>query len=158
MAIVDLPSFGNEEVMPITLFGLMTLFRSAATLMLRIDSAKRENGESTTVQSRPWLGAMVRGPAGALNSAVGSSAPPGRGGPLIKGTTAMQSMPSSSSTCPVVRNTRSEISRSTPTPVPRIRPPIAATIRISRVFGVLLPKGRVAWVIRRDSVTGNDCC
>ena len=47
-AIVDLPSFGNVEVTPITLFGLRASSKPLANLMERIASVKREKGESTT--------------------------------------------------------------------------------------------------------------
>jgi len=48
---VDFPSIGNDDVKPMILFDLTISLRSIATLIDRIDSAKRENGESTTVQS-----------------------------------------------------------------------------------------------------------
>src|ERR1700741_1311880 len=47
-AIEDFPSLGSDEVMPMTLLGLATLPRSMAIFTARIDSAKRESGESIT--------------------------------------------------------------------------------------------------------------
>src|ERR1700733_11900 len=51
-AIVDLPSLGSDDVTPMTLFDLLTLTKSPAILMARIDSVNRENGESTTCHSK----------------------------------------------------------------------------------------------------------
>ena len=48
---MDLPSFGRDEVMPITLLVLTPLLKSAATFMARIDSAKRDSGELATIHN-----------------------------------------------------------------------------------------------------------
>ena len=48
-AMVDLPSFGREEVTPMTLVDFPACSKSTATLIARIASAKRESGESTTI-------------------------------------------------------------------------------------------------------------
>src|ERR1035441_7106613 len=49
-ATVDLPSFGRDEVKPMTRLALITSFKSTASLMERMASAKREKGALTTAQ------------------------------------------------------------------------------------------------------------
>ena len=51
--IVDLPSLGSDDVMPITLLDLAAPLRSTLTFKARIDSAKGESGESITCRSKP---------------------------------------------------------------------------------------------------------
>src|SRR5664280_1115586 len=63
-ATVDLPSFGRDEVKPMTRLALTTPLKSAVSLIERIASAKRENGASTTVQSKLSSRSIVLGPAG----------------------------------------------------------------------------------------------
>src|SRR5207302_7867853 len=52
-AIVDLPSPGWVDVIPIALFGLVSENRSIPTLMLRNASANRENGLAITPHRIP---------------------------------------------------------------------------------------------------------
>ena len=52
-AMVDLPSLGSDEVMPTTLFDGVVTFKSMASLIKRINSAKRDNGISVTAQNTP---------------------------------------------------------------------------------------------------------
>src|SRR5262245_41862665 len=52
-AMVDLPSLGMAEVRPTTLVVAAAPFKSAASLIVRIASAKRENGCSTTLDATP---------------------------------------------------------------------------------------------------------
>src|SRR5262249_54225182 len=59
-AVVDLPSFGIEDVNPITVLNRSAPRKSAASFIERIDSVKRDNGESTTVQNRPASRHIVR--------------------------------------------------------------------------------------------------
>ena len=66
-AIVDLPSLGSDDVMPITLLDLAAPPRSTLTFTARIDSAKGESGESITYRSKPAFGAIIL-------EAVGSAA------------------------------------------------------------------------------------
>src|ERR1700686_4709238 len=52
-AIVVFPSFGRAEVMPTTVWGEFVALKSIASFTERIDSAKRDNGASTTDQKTP---------------------------------------------------------------------------------------------------------
>src|SRR5262245_20573164 len=52
-AIVDLPSLGMAEVRPTTLVVAAAPFKSAASFIVRIASAKRENGCSITLDAMP---------------------------------------------------------------------------------------------------------
>src|SRR6266702_8191276 len=52
---VDFPSFGSADVMPTTVLGEPKLLRSAANLIDRNASAKRENGESITNRATVFL-------------------------------------------------------------------------------------------------------
>src|SRR6516162_8605965 len=92
VAIVDLPSLGMADVIPITLLAATTPFKSAASFIVRMASEKRENGASTTVEAmptslgiRPVLGDVILGVRGlaALFS-----------GFLCKGTNAIHPRPS----------------------------------------------------------------
>ena len=58
---VDFPSFGKDDVKPTISLDLLPLPRSTATLIPRIVSANRENGESTLVQSTLLSCPKVRG-------------------------------------------------------------------------------------------------
>src|ERR1035437_989077 len=61
-ATVDLPSFGRDEVKPMTRLALTTSFKSTASLMERMASVKRENGASTTAQCGLSSRIIVLGP------------------------------------------------------------------------------------------------
>src|SRR6516225_108223 len=65
-AIVDFPSWGWDEVMPITLLDLAAPATSTLTFTARIDSAKGESGASITVRSKPAFGAITLERAAAL--------------------------------------------------------------------------------------------
>src|SRR6266568_4986815 len=59
---VDLPSLGRADVMPTTLFGVLKLPRSVASLIERIPSAKREKGELTAKRPIVFLALSFRSP------------------------------------------------------------------------------------------------
>ena len=58
-AIVDLPSLGCDDVMPITLLDLAAPATSTLTFTARIDSAKGESGASITFRNKPAFGAII---------------------------------------------------------------------------------------------------
>ena len=59
---VDFPSFGSDDVKPMTLLGMSVKFKLIAILMERIDSAKGDKGESTTLQNTLESRAIVLWP------------------------------------------------------------------------------------------------
>src|SRR5262245_514875 len=61
-AIVDLPSSGSAEVIPTILFDVLVTFKSTASLIERIDSAKRDSGISVAAQNTPDRRTMALGP------------------------------------------------------------------------------------------------
>src|SRR3984957_12980784 len=127
-------------------------------LMPWTESVNRDNREPMT--RRNCLSARTIGP-GPLKIGILSS--PATSALRLEasftiGRMAMQSACKSSSTCRLVRKTRSEKSRSMPMPKAKIIPPAIAIASTSSVLGWLFLRGGVAWVIKRDSVIGNDCC
>src|SRR6516164_10119049 len=108
-AIEDFPSFGRDEVRPMTLLDLATLLRSMPIFTARIASAKRVSGERIMYPNRPrFCGIFLQVAISEVDVmlADGTSV-----SGLINGTRAKHSVFNSASTCLVVRNTRSDISR-----------------------------------------------
>src|SRR5262245_26756189 len=60
---VDFPSFGNDDVNPIILLDPPATFKSIASLIERIDSAKDDKGLSTTFQDTLDSHVIVLGPS-----------------------------------------------------------------------------------------------
>src|SRR5262249_48349312 len=58
-AMVDFPSFGREDVKPMTLLGLSIPCKLVANLIEPIDSAKGDKGASTTLQNTLASGATI---------------------------------------------------------------------------------------------------
>jgi hypothetical protein len=91
-----------------TLWVLLGIFRSAASLTERIASANRDNGCSATTQQTLPSRAITFDPT------AGSARLPAVDASLSSGTKATQGAFSAVSTCPVVRKTRSIASRMNP--------------------------------------------
>src|SRR4051812_11839306 len=134
MAIVDFPSLGRDEVMPIILFEVFDGFKSIASFIERIDSANRDNGIEDAAQYISEEREIVLGP-----KSFAFFAAPGRDfdlfccGGLSSGTSDMQGSCSAASSCAEVRKTRSRISRIKPRPIPNAIPPNRAIASIRPV-------------------------
>src|SRR5579862_2002084 len=59
VATTDLPSLGSDDVIPITLFCLIDLLMSVATLTARTPSANADNGSSTTYRNGPTKSRLI---------------------------------------------------------------------------------------------------
>src|SRR5665213_3394308 len=137
-AIVDLPSLGKDEVIPMTLFEVCPVLNSMPNLMDRTDSANRDNGMLITPQCdveavERVLLAPEWGDSFALTVL--------RFAACNRGTTDRQGKPNAASIWPGVRNTRSIVSLSKPSPVPRPIPPNSASASTRMVLGLLFLSG-----------------
>src|SRR3954454_18250399 len=108
MAMVDLPSLGKDEVMPMILFEVFVGFKSIASFIDRIDSANRDNGIEEAAQYNSDDLDIVLGP-----DSLSFCAPPRVAcdffccGWLSSGTSDMQGSCKAASSCADVRKTRS---------------------------------------------------
>ena len=160
-AIVDFPSLGSADVIPITLLDLAAPLRSILTFMARINSAKEESGKSTTYRSKLGFGAIIletTRSVAALTLTGAALAPALIIGTWVDGTKARHSASRADCICRFVRNTRSSSSRSNARPTPHPIPPNRARASTRNVLGRLFSSGLVAGDINRASVIGNDCC
>src|SRR3954453_21618034 len=146
--------------MPMILLEVLVGFKSIASFIDRIDSAKRDNGIEEAAQYISEDLEIVLGP-----NSLSFLAPPRPGcdffcsGWLSSGTSDMQGSCSAASSCAEVRKTRSIISRRNPSPAPNAIPPNIAIASIRLVLGLLLLCGGEAGEITLVSDIGNvSCC
>src|SRR3954452_12561683 len=137
-AMVDFPSLGRDDVMPMILFEVFVGFKSIASFIDRIDSANRDNGIDEATQYISEDLEIV------LEPDSFPFAPPRLGCDFFccrwfsSGTSDMQGSCNADSSCAEVRKTRSIISRRNPIPAPNAIPPNKAIANIRPVFGLLL--------------------